>query len=249
MSAATERYGIVADVHSNLQALETVLAYLDEREVDAIWCLGDVVGYGGDPVRCVALVRERCVVTVRGNHDVAAIDERLRAWFNPHARAAIERQAELLGDGDREWLAGLPATHQMDHAAITHSGFDDPDAFDYIMFAHQAGREIRAMTGDVGFFGHTHVPAGYRQVPEGSVRAFRLVEGENRLTGAGRFLVNPGAVGQPRDGDPRAACAIWEPASATIVHARLEYDIDAAQAAIQRAGMPPFEAARLARGM
>lgn len=239
----------MADIHSNLQAATAVLAFLDAQGVDAIWCLGDVVGYGGDPAACVALVRERCAGTVRGNHDVAVVDARLRAWFNPHARQAIERQAELLGADERNWLASLPATIELEGLALTHSGFAEPDAFDYVTSARQADAEIRAMPADVGFFGHTHVPSVFWNTHEGRTKTSPLIEGENVLAPPGRYLINPGAVGQPRDGDPRAACAIWDSASGALLYTRIEYDIAGAQEAIARTGMPAVEAVRLARGV
>ena len=243
-------YGIVGDVHSNLQALEAALAFFDREGVVTVWCLGDVVGYGGDPSACAGIVRERCAGTVRGNHDVAAVDPRLRAWFNPHARAAIERQAELLTEDELAWLGSLPATLEAPGATITHSGFADPDAFDYVTTARHATVELGAMEGRIGFYGHTHVPALWRRSPDGSVELLPLEEnGAISLAGNDRWLVNPGAVGQPRDGDPRAACAIFDPEGPTLRYVRLPYDLAAAQEAIARAGMPSFEAARLTHGM
>jgi diadenosine tetraphosphatase ApaH/serine/threonine PP2A family protein phosphatase len=242
------RLGIVADIHANLQALDTVLAYLDAESVDAIWCLGDVVGYGGDPAACVAIVRDRCAGTVRGNHDVAVIDERWRVGFNPYARAAIERQAVLLGDDEKGWLASLPARLDADGAALAHSGFADPDAFEYVLTALDARVELRALDRRIGFVGHTHVPAAWREAADGDVMPVALPERRPLDLEAQRWLVNPGAVGQPRDGDPRAACAIYDAGRGVVEHARIAYDIAGAQAAIARAGMPVIQAVRLAHG-
>lgn len=244
------RYGLIADVHSNLQALEAALAWIDERSVDAVYCLGDVVGYGGDPAACVEIVRERCAGTVRGNHDAAVVDASLRDWFNPHAREAIERQADLLDDAARSWLADLPYTIELDEVALTHAGFADPSAFDYVTDRHQAARELRSLRCRWGFYAHTHVPAAYRMGPEDGTEVVRLIEDETgvALDGEGKYLVNPGAVGQPRDGDPRAACAVFDPTEERLWWGRIEYDLAAAQAAVRDAGMPEFEAERLARG-
>lgn len=245
------RYGLVADVHSNLQALEAALAWIEEKDVDGVYCLGDVVGYGGDPAACVALVQERCAGAVRGNHDVAIFDERLRAWFNPHARAAIERQAALLGPDEVAWLQSLPATIDLGEARLTHSGFADPAAFDYVVDARGAAVELEALEARWGFLAHTHVPACWHRDPAGAVarRPLSRDVAGTALDDAGRWIVNPGAVGQPRDRDPRAACAVFDAGSANLLHARLDYDVEAAQAAIRRAGMPDFEARRLAVGM
>ena len=244
------RFGLVADVHANLQALEAVLAHLEAERVDEIWCLGDVVGYGGDPAACVALVRERCAGTVRGNHDAAAVDARLREGFNPHARAAIELQAELLDAETRAWLAGLPPLIELDDVVLLHGSVADPDAFPYVLGAWDADRELEALTARWGFYGHTHVPAGWRKAPDRPApeRIEIPASGAVRLDGSGRYLVNPGAVGQPRDGDPRAACAVFDREDARLWIARLPYDIPGAQAAIRRAGMPAIEAARLVDG-
>jgi diadenosine tetraphosphatase ApaH/serine/threonine PP2A family protein phosphatase len=239
----------VADVHANLQAFEAVLAYLDGEGVDTIWCLGDVVGYGGDPAACVAVTRERCAGTVRGNHDVAAVDEVTRLWFNPHAREAIERQAQLLREDDLAWLRSLPATLDLPGATLTHSGFADPDAFDYVLTTYHAAVEFQALGADVGFLGHTHVAAAWRQTPENGVEPYFLPEGEPVPMGDARWIINPGAVGQPRDGDPRAGCAILDTRERSLQCARVEYDVAAAQEAIERAGMPTIEATRLARGI
>lgn len=244
------RYGLIADVHSNRQALEAALAWLDDREVDRIYCLGDVVGYGGEPAECVAIVRERCAGTVRGNHDGAIVDPRVRRWFNPHAREAIERQAELLGEPEKEWLATLPYTIELDEVELAHSGFVDPSAFDYVSDRLQAKDELRALRYRWGFHGHTHVPAAYRMGPDGGAEVVRLIEDDRGvdLGEEGRYLVNPGAVGQPRDGDPRAACAVFDPFEERLWWGRLEYDVGAAQAAVRESGMPEFEAERLAKG-
>lgn len=255
------RLGIVADVHGNLQALEAVLAHLDAAGVDAIYCLGDVVGYGGDPSACVAIVRARCAATVRGNHDQAVVDPALRSWFNDHARKAIERQSEILGEDEVAWLASLPPVIGLDDVTLGHSGFADPGAYTYVTSTHTAAVELAALGTRWGFIGHTHVPAAWRREPGGKVVATELGGsgsiGDLRtprsaaipLAEPGRYLVNPGAVGQPRDRDPRAACAILDLGTETLHHTRLPYDVAGAQDAIFRRGLPIFEAGRLAQGI
>lgn len=243
------RLGLLADVHGNLQALERVLEYLDGEGIDAVYCLGDVVGYGGDPAACVALVRERCAGTVQGNHDRAVVDAALRGWFNEHARAAIERQVELLGAEEREWLSALPPVLHLADLSLAHSGFVDPLAYTYVTSPIQAAAELESLTTRWGFLAHTHVPACFRLSPEGGVSSIPMRPGDLPLEAEGRYLVNPGAVGQPRDRDPRAACAIFDRATASLRLARLPYDVGGAQAAIVKRGLPSFEAARLSRGV
>lgn len=245
------KYGIIADVHSNLQALEAVLTHLEEREVDEIYCLGDVVGYGGDPGLCIHHVKHRCAGTIRGNHDVAAIQPERRSSFNPHARKAIERQGEMLTEEERTWLASLPETITLPGMTLTHSGFDDPEAFRYVNDPTTAAREFSALRSRVGFLGHTHVPVIFRQLEVAAVEAIPLEASSPRVSLADpdRYIVNPGAVGQPRDRNPRAACGIVDTGSWEFHHIRVDYDIGGAQAAIVREGMPSFEASRLTHGI
>ena len=254
------RIGILADVHANLQALETALSWLDAQDVDEIVCLGDVVGYGGDPEQCIGIVRARCSVTVRGNHDHAVLEPALRTEFNDHARRAVERHAEILDDEERAWLASLPVVASRDAVDLGHAGFADPAAYPYVTDPARAAVEIEAMSSDVGFIGHTHVPAIFRASREGSVERAVPARGEERgrdavdqvsvrLEGPWRYLVNPGSVGQPRDRDPRAACAVYDTDEGVLTLARIRYDVAAAQESIAGRGLPDFEASRLALGM
>lgn len=245
------RFGVVADVHANLQALERVVDFLDAEEVDAIWCLGDVVGYGGDPSACVAIVRERCAATVRGNHDAAVVDPSLRATFNAHARKAVERHAEILGDEEKAWLASLPGTIGKDRFALGHGGFVDPASYSYVTSTRIAAAELDAIEVPLGLIGHTHVPVAWRRADDGRTEP-RPVRGREVSLPVGdgaRWLVNPGAVGQPRDRDSRASCGVLDLEAGTLRIVRLEYDIEGASEAIRRAGLPSFEAERLFRGM
>jgi diadenosine tetraphosphatase ApaH/serine/threonine PP2A family protein phosphatase len=242
------RFGVIADVHANLQALRAVLDYLESESVSEIWCLGDVVGYGGDPEACVALVRQQCAGTVRGNHDLALVEPRFRAWFNPHARAAVERQADVVSEETRRWLAQLPALIELGDNLLTHARADDPDGFPYILAPGDAGRELAELSARWTFYGHTHVSAAWRLDPEGGVRVESAADSGLVLDRPGRYLLNPGAVGQPRDGDARAACAVFEREPPRLEFVRVEYDVAAAQTAIRRARMPEIEAARLAEG-
>jgi diadenosine tetraphosphatase ApaH/serine/threonine PP2A family protein phosphatase len=244
------RFGLVADVHANLHALNAVLSALAEEGVQEIWCLGDVVGYGGDPEACVAIVRERCAGTVRGNHDAAAVEAALRASFNPHARAAIERQADLLSRDALEWLGELPAVLELEDVVLLHASCTDPEAFPYVLGARDAARELEALPGRWGFYGHTHVPALWRMGDDGLVEGLPCdSSGPAPLDRPGRYLVNPGAVGQPRDGDPHAACAVFDRDSEELRLLRVAYDVAGAQSSIRRAGMPEIEALRLERGL
>lgn len=167
----------------------------------------------------------------------------------------------MLNDsGDRAWLAAMPAVIELEEITLGHSGFADPGAYGYVTNAREASAEIAAFRTRWGFIGHTHVPAIWRQTPGGAVKSVSsgaalgrgtraTVSATISLKPAGRYLINPGSVGQPRDRDPRAACAILDLREGTLEQIRIPYDVASAQDAIRRRGLPLFEAARLARGM
>lgn len=254
------RIGILADVHANLQALEAALGWLDGQGVDETVCLGDVVGYGGDPEICLELVRARCAVTVRGNHDHAVYDPAVRRHFNDHAVRAVERHAEMLGPEEHDWLASLPAVASRSRVGLGHASFADPEGYPYVTDSRRAAIEFPALPQPVGFIGHTHVPAIFRAAPDGAVERVVPARPEavptrgasavsTRLEGPARYLVNPGSVGQPRDRDPRAACAVFDVSEGIFTLARIAYDLGGAQGAILERGLPAFEADRLTHGM
>lgn len=255
------RVALVADVHGNLQALSVVLERLEVEGVDRLVCLGDVVGYGGDPEACLALLRERADLCVRGNHDAAAVDPRIRRGFNVVARAAIEEHAAWLEADALAFLAGLP---QVDGLAedgglfLTHGTPGERRRFTYLVTALQAGDALDAFDERFGAVGHTHVPAVFEaDAGPAGARERNVVtdgpaarDGERILeVGPGRrAILNPGSVGQPRDGDPRAACMVLDTAAGRAALLRLAYDVAGAQAAIRRRGLPEVLAARLAFG-
>lgn len=257
------RFALVADIHSNRQALDRALAYVADADVEAVYCLGDIVGYGGDPAYCVERVRDQCDVVIAGNHDLAVAREELRDRFNPDARRAIEQQVELLDPEDIGYLAGLPPTAEFHSLTIGHSGFRDPEAFTYVHSRREARHEFDAFSTRFAAIGHTHVPAVFRlgqdgevvrllgrEAPGGVVPDGSAIDERDVPTGrTGRLLMNPGAVGQPRDRDRRAALAIVDTAVGTFRLVRLAYDISGAQDAIRRNGMPLVQAGRLGLGM
>ena len=217
------RVGLISDIHANRVALEAVLE--DLPEVDALACAGDVVGYNPWPAECVDVLREREVPTVMGNHDRAVV-ERSSFRFNRMAQAGVKRaQKELEAEG-RRWLESLPESRREfdGRVRVVHGHPDNPDRYTYPeeFSPRLLGEE------DVLVMGHTHVQ-----------HAEHYAEG---------IVVNPGSVGQPRDGDPRAAYAVVDLEAMTVDTHRVEYDVDAVQEAIERAGLPERTASRLARG-
>lgn len=217
------RIGIISDVHANVVALDAV--FEDMPAVDALVCAGDVVGYNPWPAECVAAVRERGVPTVMGNHD-RAVASGSAFRFNAMARAGVEYARERLDDDAMAWLNDLPETRLVagGRVRVVHGHPDDPDRYTY------PEEFSPTMLGgeDVLVTGHTHVQ-GHRVFEEGVV-------------------MNPGSVGQPRDGDPRAAYAVVDPDEGRVEERRVEYDIDRAVAAVEAAGLPSKIGTRLYEG-
>lgn len=239
------RIALISDVHSNLPALDAVLAAAGE--VDALWHLGDVVGYGPDPDGVVARLREVGAVGVRGNHDAAAIGGSEIDWFNPDARRAAEWTRGVISDETRAWLTALPERRTEDGCDLVHGSPREP-LWEYITSTEVARDNLTFLQVDVGLHGHTHVPVAW--VEDG--RRVELVRGKRgrRLEiGGRRALLNPGSVGQPRDGDPDASFAILDLGADTIEWHRVAYDIRAVQAAMKAVGLPGSLASRLSAGL
>jgi diadenosine tetraphosphatase ApaH/serine/threonine PP2A family protein phosphatase len=242
------RYLVLSDIHANLEALDAVLEA--GAATDAVLILGDLVGYGADPNAVIDRVRGiRGATIIRGNHDKVGAGLEGVEGFNPIARSAIEWTASELSADRRDWLAQLPAGPLAIDAGleICHGAPFDEDV--YIFDEPEAYRAFAASRHAVCLFGHTHVPTAFcldtRLQVLGPLRAPRYDIG---LSPKAKYLINCGAVGQPRDGDGRAAFGILDTATATITILRVEYDVAAAQAKIIDAGLPELLAHRLAIG-
>ncbi len=240
-------YGIISDIHANLEAMKAALAQLGE--CDRFLCLGDVVGYGADPSACIERLRGLPdLVCIAGNHDLAALDQYDRDWFNPFARAAIDWTSEQLTDEDKSYLASLPRFVHVEDAILVHGSL--PDEMAYITTPEEAKACFDAMPGGLALVGHTHVAEYYRaaDATRSPERVSLLSGGIVSLEPESRYIVNPGAVGQPRDGNPAASYALWDPEARTIEVRRVGYDIDSAQDKMRRAGLPDYLVERLAIG-
>ncbi len=245
---------ILSDIHANLPALEAVLAAAPPHDV--VWNLGDVVGYGASPNEVVALVRDLGSVHVRGNHDRSCCGMTSLEDFNPIARWAAEWTAEKLTRSHRAWLRELPAGPVCvgDGLICVHGSAADEDTYvqavPEAMDAWMAAPEERMQ-----FFGHTHLQGGYIRSDEGwSAFAPEYVSPDVAdyfdlpVRRGGRYLLNPGSVGQPRDGDWRAAFAVYDEQAAVVRFHRVPYDVERAQTKILDAGLPDRLASRLAEG-
>jgi diadenosine tetraphosphatase ApaH/serine/threonine PP2A family protein phosphatase len=239
------RLAIISDIHSNLPALEAVLEAIEGSDAEEVWCLGDVVGYGAQPDECASVVAERCPVSLVGNHDLAVLGEIEVSAFSPAAAEAVKWTRENASADTLDYLRGLEPKDESREVGLYHASPRDP-VWEYVLWTDQAEDCIAAQSGRVSLIGHSHV-ALYFVSPEGDreVRGAHAEGGTRLELGHGRWLVNPGSVGQPRDGDPRAAWLELDTESWTATYHRLEYPIDRAAEAITEAGLPEHLAARL----
>lgn len=238
------RIAVLSDIHSNLAALDAVLA--DAGDVDAYWHLGDVVGYGPHPDGVVDRLREIGAIGVRGNHDAAACGGPEIEWFNTDARRAMEWTRTVISPAARDWLAALPERMVTDDFELVHGSPRDP-LVEYVTSSGVARDNLAVLTVPIGLHGHTHVPVAWIE-EGGRVELVRGRPGNSVELAGRRALLNPGSVGQPRDGDPDAAYAILEPQAGRISWRRVAYDIGSVQAAMRDAGLPNSLRARLSVG-
>ena len=241
------RVAILSDIHGNRHALEAVLADVARAECDQRWCLGDVVGYGADPDACVELVREHCDVALSGNHDMAVTGQLTLDEFSRGAALAARWTQEHLAAANREWLRGLRPEGAAAGVGLYHASPRDP-VWEYVLSALLAELCLDAQDHRVCLVGHSHVALSFHR-PEGEAGGGEPRRGgDERSIATGEWLMNPGSVGQPRDGDPRAAWLELDLDGQTATWHRTDYDVAGAQAAIRAAGLPGSLADRLEFG-
>jgi diadenosine tetraphosphatase ApaH/serine/threonine PP2A family protein phosphatase len=241
------RVAVVSDIHANLHALEAVLAEVDRESPDELWCLGDVVGYGPSPNECCELVRERASLVLCGNHDLAAIGALDVSDFSGDAAAAARWTAGELSSENRDWLATLQPFARRDAADLFHGSARDP-VWEYVLSEQAALATLLAAEAPLVLVGHSHVALALAYDGD-AVEGGLAPEGASVALDAARWLLNPGSVGQPRDGDPRAAWLVVELPSGRGTFRRNTYPIADTQAAIRVRGLPDALAARLAHGV
>jgi predicted phosphodiesterase len=252
------RLAILSDIHANLPALEAVLSDIERADVEELWCLGDVVGYGAQPDDCATLVAERCQLCLVGNHDLAVLGELDVSSFSPAAAAAVRWTQQVAKPATIEFLSGLDPADETHEVAVYHASPRDP-VWEYVLWPDQAAECIGVQATRVSLIGHSHV-ALFFVMPEeqrGNPSPGQAVELLDAARGAqagagtsldvseGRWLVNPGSVGQPRDGDPRAAWAELDTGSWVVTYHRVDYEIDRAAKAIADTDLPEHLARRL----
>jgi predicted phosphodiesterase len=241
------KVAIVSDIHANRHAFEAVLEAIAASDAAELWCLGDLVGYGGDPDACVELARTHAAVCLAGNHDLAAIGELPLEDFSRGASLSLQWTREVMSPGNLSFLAGLRPQGQEGPVGLYHASPRDP-VWEYVLSTLLAELCLDRQRERVGLIGHSHVALSFVRV-EG-----QLASGGPRRDGAeldladGEWLLNPGSVGQPRDGNPHAAWLLLDLAGWTASYRRTPYDVPGAAAAIRAARLPDSLAERLEYG-
>jgi len=238
---------IVSDVHSNLEALESVVEDAKNHGgFDEIWSLGDLVGYGPDPSACIALLRLHELRAVAGNHDLAAFGRLSLESFNDYAAAAARWTAETISTEDADWLASLPLRIEVEDFTMVHGSPRDP-VWEYVVSVPVAAVSFQHFTTTRCLVGHSHVPFLCVTGDDGP-KFLEFPLDDPVPLGNERMIVNPGGVGQPRDGDPRASYAVYDSDDVTVAHFRAEYDIKTTQDKMEEYGLPKYLADRLSEG-
>ena len=246
------RFFVLSDIHSNIEALQACIERARLAGYDAVYCCGDIVGYGPNPVEAIDMVRSLNPITIRGNHDRVVANHDEASEFNPHARRAVFWTRSALPDSYRAYLAELPLgpldVHpdaQLVHGAITHED-------DYIFTGADAAANLQLAAKKLTFFGHSHFPVVFANDTAGNPVTPPTYEFDEftavRCDGNQRFLVNPGSVGQPRDGDSRASFVIWDQERARLEFYRVEYPVEQTQTKMWDAHLPPYLIERLSVG-
>jgi predicted phosphodiesterase len=239
------RIAVLSDIHANYHALEAVLASVDAEGVDETWCLGDTVGYGPRPNRCCAIVRERSALCLAGNHDLAVIGTLSVDEFSGDAAAAVRWTQGVLEDDARAFLTGLEPAATREGVELFHGSPLDP-VWDYVLSEAAAFLSFKATTAPLLLVGHSHLPLAISWNGT-DLRGGVAGIGEVDLS-EGRWLLNPGSVGQPRGNDPRAAWLLIDDHARRATFLRVPYPIERTQAEIRERRLPEGLAARLALG-
>jgi diadenosine tetraphosphatase ApaH/serine/threonine PP2A family protein phosphatase len=238
------RFAILSDLHANLEATEAVLADARECECTHYVCLGDIVGYNANPHECVEIVQRLECPVVKGNHDEQASLEESSRDFNPLAEMAINWTREHLSEQDKQWLRDLPLLRQVRDFTIVHATLDTPEQWGYVFNTLDAAASFTYQHTTICFFGHTHVAGAFvRDDGVKRVKADKLMIEETK-----KYFINTGSVGQPRDGDWRAAYCIYHIDQNMVEQRRVKYDLGGAQEKIIKGGLPPLLAERLKLG-
>lgn len=238
------KFAILGDIHANLEALNRVLEDAHEQKCTEFVCMGDLVGYNANPVECLEIIRDMKCPIVRGNHDHYCSHDQDLTGFHPMAAEVVDWTRKRLTDDHRDYLRSLPYTQFVETFTIVHSTLDAPEMWGYVFDKFDAEASLNYQTTNICFYGHTHIPVAFEKgdsIRSGLYSKIRIKLGK-------KYFINVGSVGQPRDGDPRAAYVIFNALDNTIELRRLEYDLKTAQEKVLDEGLPSRVAARLAVG-
>ena len=228
------KYAIIADIHANLEALTAVLEDMKQQGCTHTACLGDIVGYNADPKACLDIIRGMNISCVKGNHDHYGCGDEPLDGFNPRAADAVRWTRRQLTEEDRKWLRGLKLVEIVDGFTIVHATLDNPSRWGYAFDKLAAAAHLAHQGTPVCFFGHTHVPIAFVRdavVRGGTYSKFRVERGK-------QYFINAGSVGQPRDGNPKAAYVTYDLDSGYVELRRVEYDVPGALGKIAASGLP-----------
>ncbi|MBJ7332915.1 MAG: metallophosphoesterase family protein [Solirubrobacteraceae bacterium] len=241
------RTAILSDIHGNRHAFEAVLADAHSQHVDEAWCLGDLVGYGADPNACVRLAREHCAIVLAGNHDLVVTATMPMDDFSRNAAVAAQWTQDEMDLDNLEFLRRLAPDGIEHEIGLFHASPRDP-VWEYVLSSLLAEACFAVQEQRVALIGHTHVALSFSQAPGEAAEGSTRKAGDVADISAGKWLLNPGSVGQPRDGDARAAWMLLDTDAWTAEWRRVEYDVDGAGQAILAAGLPSSLAERLQYG-
>jgi len=236
---------VISDIHSNLEALQTCLEYIDRLDsIDSIICLGDVVGYGADPAACIDLIMKHSDAGIIGNHDAAVVGTTDINYFNYMAREAVHWTKQQISPEQTEYLRNLPYTFCQNNILFTHATPDNPEQWNYIFSLFEAVQQFEFFSESICFIGHSHIPEIYSESRQIAYTHSEIVQ----LDSNEKYIINVGSVGQPRDGDPRLAFAVFDQDEWKIEIVRLEYDTITASRKIRERGLHKFLAFRIING-
>jgi diadenosine tetraphosphatase ApaH/serine/threonine PP2A family protein phosphatase len=247
VDALAKRVAVISDVHGNWHALEAVLVEIEREEPDELWCLGDLVGYGPRPNPCCAAVERRAAICLAGNHDLGVLGEIDLEEFSDDAVAAARWTRGVLAEGSRAYLESLRPNDDRSGVELFHASPRDP-VWEYVLSADIAGAAFDLTRSPLVLVGHSHVPLAIT-LEDDALDGGLAPNGTKTPLAPGRRLLNPGSVGQPRDGDPRAAWLLLDREAGTASFRRVEYDVTRTQEEIRERGLPDALAQRLAHGV
>jgi predicted phosphodiesterase len=240
------RLALISDIHANLEALTAVLGDIEKQKVDRILCLGDVIGYGSDPGPCLELVGGACEVRLMGNHESGALGTLSSDYYHTTARESADWTHRQMTDREMSMIAEYEMEHAFDSFHLVHSSPHEPGQWHYILRPEDAAKAFSRMKGQVCFFGHSHLPMIFAETEGGPPR---VQVGHSFLPDhEGRYLVNVGSVGQPRDNDPRAAYVTFDDGEWEVTFHRIAYDVGTTQRKMAEAKLPQMLIDRLSVG-